>query len=94
MKESTLERNERILAGGPRLKPKQRYLWLDQQGQAHSAATLKELKDKVGPGRVSKMYQDSRDGEIACTGYVIGHRWLSRYIRAPLEENVEWNRSK
>jgi len=54
-------------------------LYLDQYGNRFVAMTVKELAAKVGGGRVTKMYQDKRDGRTVHIGYVIGRHWLSAY---------------
>lgn len=55
------------------------YMWLDQYGEPIWAHTLKELKVKAGPGKVSKMYQDKLSGGVVHVGYVIGSRWFTKY---------------
>ena len=56
-------------------------LWRDQYGQSFTASTLTELRDKVGGGKIEKMYQDSADRTKSYhTGYVIGRHWLTGYI--------------
>ena len=59
---------------------KPNHLFLDQFGEAR---TVKELREKVGGGRVSTMYRDKKDGSVVRCGYVIGQRWFSRF--APVE---------
>ena len=59
-------------------------LYIDQYGAPVWARTVTELRDRVGGGRVSKMYADKRDGRTVQTGYVIGKRWFSAY--APVEK--------
>lgn len=54
-------------------------LYIDQYGNHFGAHTLRELREKVGGGRISKMYQDKSDGTARHTGYVIGQRWLSAF---------------
>jgi len=56
------------------------HLFIDQYGGKEWARSLKELKEKVGPGRVSKQYVDKKDGTTVHCGYVIGRRWFTRYI--------------
>ncbi len=50
-------------------------LYLDQWGGAYYAKTVKELKNKVGQGKVSRMYTEMKDGKSFHTGYVIGRHW-------------------
>lgn len=85
-REEKVKRNERILAGKPKLSRYPQHLWISASGQFW-AGTLKELKEKVGPGHVSKMYKDKKDGRCVHCGYVIGKNWLTRY--APVEIEVE-----
>lgn len=63
------------------------HLWIDQYGQHIWARTVKELREKCGGGKVSKMYSDKIAGEHAGrsvhSGYVVGQRWFTRY--APVE---------
>jgi len=56
-------------------------LYIDQYGNKFAAHTVKELRAKVGMGgaRVSKMYNDKKDGRTVHTGYVIGQHWLTAY---------------
>jgi hypothetical protein len=53
-------------------------LYVDQYGKTWTARTVKELREKVGGGRVSKMYVDTKDGPKHC-GYVIGVHWCSAF---------------
>ena len=59
------------------------HLWIDQYGQRLWASTIKELREKAGGGRVSKMYVDLVAGPLAgktvLAGYIVGSRWFSRY---------------
>jgi len=54
-------------------------LYVSQYGDRFSALTVKELREKVGGGKVSKMYID-RDGKTFHTGYVIGALWLTAFM--------------
>lgn len=54
-------------------------LYLDQYGGRYFASTVKELREKVGGGRVSKMYRDLKDGSTVHVGYVIGEYWLEAF---------------
>lgn len=54
-------------------------LYVDQYGDKIIASTVKELKEKSGPGRVYKMFIDSADGKTYHTGYVIGQLWYTMY---------------
>jgi hypothetical protein len=46
----------------------------------------KDLSEQI-PGRVSKMYIDTKSGNTSHTGYVIGTHWLTVY--APIREKGE-----
>lgn len=59
-------------------------LYIDQYGERIWAATCKELVERAGGGRISKMYCDKKDGSIAHVGYVVGKRWFTCYV--PYEE--------
>ena len=58
-------------------------LYIDQFGARIWARTVKQLREQVGGGRVSKMYVDKLDGRTVHIGYVIGKHWLAAYV--PLE---------
>lgn len=53
-------------------------LFIDQYGSRIYAASVKELKEKAGPGRVFKIYRDLPEG-VAHVGYGVGSRWFSEY---------------
>jgi hypothetical protein len=57
---------------------KPNHLFLDQFGEPIWARTVKELREKVGGGRVSTMYRDKKDGSVVRCGYVVGRRSFSR----------------
>lgn len=61
-------------------------LWVDQYGDKVWARTVKELREKVGGGKVSKMYHDFKEGPPAHVGYVVGSRWFNAFLpmRRPL----------
>lgn len=63
-------------------KRKPARLFLDQYGNHVWARSVKDLREQAG-GRVSKMYQDRRDGTSVHVGYVVGARWFTEY--APVE---------
>lgn len=54
-------------------------LYIDQYGNKFFASTVKELREKVGGGRISKMYLDTASGKVLHVGYVIGQHWLTAY---------------
>lgn len=55
------------------------YLYIDQYGTHVWAHTLKELRAQVR-GSCSKMYVGKKDGRTVSCGYVIGWRWLTKYL--------------
>ena len=55
------------------------HIFIDQHGDLVWARTVKELREKVGGGRVGKMYVDKKDGRTVHCGYVVGRRWFSRF---------------
>jgi hypothetical protein len=63
---------ENIMHGRP-------MLYRDQYGNCFMARSVKELRDKVGGGRVSKMYNDLKSGETVHTGYVVGAHWCTAF---------------
>lgn len=64
-------------------------LYIDQYGNRFGAKTIKELKEEVCPflksPKVSKMYQDTREGKTMHVGYIVGNHWLTAYraVRIP-----------
>jgi len=70
------------------MKSKAKRLFLDQYGNRFFAATVRELRGRIGMGgsRVGLMYQDKADGRTVKTGYVIGKHWLAEY--APVERDA------
>lgn len=58
-------------------------LYIDQYGNKIGASTLKELikkvRERIGGGRVYKMYVDKKDGSVCHVGYVIGDHWFNAY---------------
>jgi DNA polymerase/3'-5' exonuclease PolX len=66
--------------------PKPYLLYISQYSDKYWARTLKELKEKVGPGKVSIMYVDKKDGRTVRAGYVIGRLWLTAFM--PYEKEV------
>lgn len=55
-------------------------LFIDQYGNCWEARTVLELRDKIGGGRVSKMYVNDRSGNCYHIGYVIGRHWCTAYV--------------
>ena len=64
---------------------KTRRLWGDQYGNMIWATTVKELKQKAGPGRVFKIYRDKKDGTSVHCGYGVGKRWFDAYVPCEVE---------
>ncbi len=64
------------------------HLFLDQYGQHVWARTVKELQQKAGSGKVSRLYSDKMDGGGGVhSGYAVGRRWFTRY--APVETRIK-----
>jgi putative component of toxin-antitoxin plasmid stabilization module len=57
-------------------------LFLDQFGDIVIARTVRELREKCGGGKTTRMYID-RNGLAVKAGYVVGNRWFTEY--APVE---------
>lgn len=53
-------------------------LYIDQYGSKFYARTVAELRQKVGGGSVSKMYNDE-GGVSRHVGYVVGSLWLRAF---------------
>ncbi len=61
------------------MKDGKQTLYLDQYGDPILARTVKELREKVGGGKVSKMYVDKLDGTTKHVGYIVGRHWFRAY---------------
>ena len=55
-------------------------LYISQYGDKYFAKNLRELQRIVGGGRISKMYNTTKEGVNYHCGYVIGGQWLTAYI--------------
>ena len=60
-------------------------LWIDQYGRHIYARSIKELREKAGGGRVSKMYCDGNPagkhaGKTFETGRVVGRYWFNGFV--------------
>lgn len=55
-------------------------LYRDQYGNSWGASTVRELREKIGGGKVSKMYADDRAGDCVHIGYVVGQHWCRAYL--------------
>ena len=56
-------------------------LYMDQLGNHFFARSVKDLRQQIGGGksRVTKMFQDRKDGPTVHVGYVIGRHWLKMF---------------
>lgn len=61
-------------------------LYVDQYGSKYHARTVRELREKLGGGRIAKMYRDTDDGGAVHVGYVVGRHWCTAYapVRLPV----------
>lgn len=68
-------------------------LYVDQHGSKIYARSVKELKEKVGPGKVSKIYREINGDVTHHCGYSVGARWFDAYapvmVRAAPEQRSE-----
>lgn len=62
-------------------------LYIDQWGSKFWANTVRDLRKQVGMGgsKVSKMYQDKKDGTTVHVGYVVGQHWLTAFKRVEIK---------
>ncbi len=56
-------------------------LYVDQYGTLWPARSVRELRRRLGGGRISKMYVDRLDGSAVHIGYVIGSHWCTAFAR-------------
>jgi hypothetical protein len=56
------------------------FMAIDQFGNTEHGLTYprKELSEKY-PGRINKMYSDSKSGQTFHVGYVIGQHWFKLF---------------
>lgn len=54
-------------------------MYRSQYGTTYWARTVKELRELIGGGRVSKMYRDGKDGKPVHIGYVVGEYWCTGF---------------
>lgn len=54
-------------------------LYLDQYGNRWLARTVRDLRDQIGGGRVSRMFRDKADGSSVHVGYVVGAHWCDAF---------------
>ena len=67
---------------------KKNYMSIDQYGQTYhdlGKHPLKELMDRLGCRKNSKMYCDKIDGTTVHVGYVIGQHWCRLYEVKPFQ---------
>ena len=62
--------------------------FIDQYGNRFTANSRKELIAKIGKGRVSKMYVDTKDGRTLHVGYVVGQHWCSAALYSTAENTI------
>lgn len=55
-------------------------LFIDQYGNRWEARSVLELRDKIGGGRVSKMYVHDKSGNFYHVGYVVGDYWCQAFV--------------
>jgi hypothetical protein len=60
-------------------------LYVDQWGNRFFARTVRELRDKVGGGRVAKVYRDNPAGGAFHVGYVVGAHWFEAFAPVRLQ---------
>lgn len=60
-------------------------LYLDQFGNRWFARTVRELREAIGGGKVSRMFRDTANGTMH-VGYVVGQHWCTAYqpVRIPV----------
>lgn len=54
-------------------------IYIDQYGNKWGARTVKELREKIGGGKVERMYQDKLNGDTVHVGYIVGEHWCTAY---------------
>lgn len=54
-------------------------LFIDQYGNNVWASSAKELAERTGASKLSKMYVDKKDGPTRWIGYVARDRWFAAY---------------
>jgi len=66
------------------------YMAIDQYGNTEHGLEFprKELLERMGVKRASKMYQDKKDGSSVHIGYVISGRWFILFKVTPFEKAV------
>ena len=71
-------------------KQENQYMAIDQYGQTYHGLThpRKDLLERLGRSHADKMYVDTKSGDIAHVGYVIGGLWLTLYTVAPFAKII------
>ena len=60
------------------------YMGIDQFGHTyHGLKHPRKDLSKILSGRISKMYGDTKNGEVTHVGYVIGPLWITIYEVIP-----------
>ena len=62
------------------------YMAVDQYNQTYHGLRhpRKDLLERLGRSKASKMYIDRKDGEAVHVGYVIAGQWLTIYEVKPI----------
>lgn len=60
-------------------------LYIDQYGERWWASTVAELRQKIGGGRIEKMYITRKDGKDMHVGYVVGKHWCQAFQLVEIE---------
>ena len=69
-------------------------LYVDQYGSKIYARSVKELKEKAGPGKVSKIYREINGDVTHHCGYSVGDRWFDAYAPVMVREAAEHRSEK
>ena len=60
-------------------------LFIDQYGSKVWASSAKELSEKTGGAKLSKMYRDKKGGGASWVGYVARGQWFAAYRPAEVQ---------
>lgn len=69
-------------------------LYVDQYGSKIYARSVKELRTKAGPGKVSKIYRELNGDVTHHCGYSVGDRWFDAYALVTVREAPEQRSEK
>ena len=66
------------------------YMGIDQYGTTYHGLTYpaKDLKERIGRGKVSKIYRDTKSGKTYHVGYSVGPYWVDVYEVIPFRKEV------